>query len=165
MSPPWCKALDQNTFYQQYIRFLLKKNHPELPEFTNKWAFDLNVEIGVEEWEKSFTLTNCLSLATKAQETSYKLVSCWYRCPTSLQRIFPDALYNCWRCHSAKGSLLHIWWECPQICKFWDSIMQLYTIVTGEVIPNTPQITLLSILPGSYKNIKKGLLRHLVIHF
>lgn len=43
--------------------------------------------------------------------------------------------------------------------------MQLYTIVTGEVIPNTPQITLLSILPGSYKNIKKGLLRHLVIHF
>lgn len=41
--------------------------------------------------------------------------------------------------------------------------MQLYTIVTGEVISNTPQITLLSILPGSYKNIKKGLLRHWVI--
>lgn len=53
-------------FYQQYIRFLLEKNHPELPEFTNKWALDLNVEIGAEEWEKSFILTHRLSLATKA---------------------------------------------------------------------------------------------------
>ena len=31
--------------------------------------------------------------------------------------------------------------------------MQLHTIVTGELVPNTPQIAMLSILPGYYKNI------------
>lgn len=60
----------------------------------------------------------------------------------------------------AKGSLLHIWWECPPVYDFWDVIFQLYTRVTGVSVSNMPQVTLLYILPGSFKYIKKGLLRH-----
>lgn len=59
-----------------------------------------------------------------------------------------------------RGSLLHIWWECPLIHDFWAQILRLYTTVTGAIAPNTLKTTLLSILPGSFKCIKKGLLRH-----
>lgn len=33
--------------------------------------------------------------------------------------IFLDVLKVCWRCHSDKGALLHIWWSCSQIRPFW----------------------------------------------
>lgn len=139
---------------------LILRLHTCLPEFTNKWKMELNVEIKPEEWEKAFILTHSMSLAIKAHETNFKLLSRWYRCPLLLHQIYPNVSDLCWRCHSAKGSLLHIWWECPSVHNFWDMILQLHTRATGVTIPNTPQITLLSILPGSYKSIKKGLLRH-----
>lgn len=91
---------------------------------------------------------------------NYKLLFCCYRCPMSLHHIYPDASDICCRCHSAKGSLLHFWWECPQIYEFLDWIMQLYTTVTRGIASNMPHTTLLSILPGSFKHIKRGLLKH-----
>lgn len=39
-------------------------------------------------------------------------------------------------------------------------IPQLYTRATGKIVPNTAETTLLSILTGLYKSIKKGLLWH-----
>lgn len=77
-----------------------------------------------------------------------------------LHQINPDASDTYWCCHSAKVSLLHIWWECQPIHDFCHSIPPLYNTVTGATIANTPQITLLSILPGSFTCIKKGLFRH-----
>lgn len=119
-------------------RVLIVKLHPHLPEFTNKWTLDLNVQIKSEEWEKAFTLTHCMPPATKAHETNFKLLSCWYRCLTLLHRIYQNVSDLCWRCQSSKGSLLHIWWECPPVYDFWGMILQLYTCAT---VPNMPQIS------------------------
>lgn len=93
-------------------------------------------------------------------ETNFKLLSRWYRCLTVLHRMYPNISDLYWHWHSAKGSLLHIWWECPSVHDFWSMVLQFYTQATGVIVPNMPQITLLSILPGSYKSVKKGLFRH-----
>lgn len=87
---------------------LILRSELYLPEYTNKWNMDLNDQIKPEEWEKAFILTHSMSLATKAHETNFMVLSRWYRCPLLLHRIYPNVPDLCWRCHSAKGSLLHI---------------------------------------------------------
>lgn len=77
-----------------------------------------------------------------------------------LHQIYPNVSDLCWHCHSAKGSLLHNWWECPSVHDFWNMVLQFHTYATGVIVPNTPQITLLSLPPGSYKDIKKAPLGH-----
>lgn len=41
-----------------------------------------------------------------------------------VNRINTDTLDMCWPCLSARGFLLHIWWECPPIYDFWDLILR-----------------------------------------
>lgn len=89
-------------------RALILKAYPHLPEYTNMWTLDLNVQIKLEEWKKAFTLTHCMSLATWAQEMDFKLLSRCYRCLTLLQ-MYTQMFQLYWRCHAAKVLLLHIW--------------------------------------------------------
>lgn len=55
------------------------------------------------------------SLCSRYQETTYKIVSRWYRTPSILTKWFLKQSDRCWRCGSCVGTLLHIFWECP----FW----------------------------------------------
>lgn len=91
-----------------------------------------------------FTLTHCLSLTTKAHETHFKLLSCWYWCPTLLQ---VSDLY--WCCHSDRGSLAYL-----------VGVSHYSGFLEFDPASHRPQSTLLSIIPGSIKCIKKGLLRN-----
>lgn len=114
----------------------------------------------MEEWDKFFALTHHLSLATRAQETNFKMFSSWYLCSTLLHQIYPSVSGVCWCCHVAKSTLLHIWWECPPIHNVWELLLWFYTTVAGVTIPNSPQIPLLSMLPDTFKPIKKSILWH-----
>lgn len=83
----------------------------------------------------------------------------WYLCPT-IHKIDPSISDTCWRCLRAPGTMIHIWGTCPRIIPFWDKILQLYDRLMGTKYPNEPHITVLSMLPGSYKLVKKSLIRH-----
>ncbi|KAM9319845.1 receptor-type tyrosine-protein kinase FLT3 [Gastrophryne carolinensis] len=58
--------------------------------------------------------------------------------------------------------MTHIWWSCPPIKVLWDQIFSIYEEVTGTKIENTPQVALLSLIPGPVSGIKKGILRHFI---
>lgn len=60
-----------------------------------------------------------------------------------------------WCCGLAQGTMLHIWWDFPVLCPFWDSIFSLYNSLTGSYIPTSPSLGLLSMLPGSISSLKK----------
>lgn len=62
-----------------------------------------------------YQLTHSSSLDSKMQEINYKILSRWYRVPADLSCIY---LYPCWRGCGHKGTLLHLWWECPVIEPF-----------------------------------------------
>lgn len=44
-----------------------------------------------------------------------------------------------------KGSMLHIWWNCPKIRRFWNKIFQIVSKVTGLLVPKSPTTALLNI--------------------
>lgn len=139
---------------------LLNEYAPDLPTYTQKWEAELQHSISPTDWQKSFILTHRISLATKNQEKGFKLLTRWYRCPVDIKKFNPSLTDVCWRCLSSSGTMLHIWWACPPIWKLWQKVFDLYSRLMATSIKPTPEIALLSILPGPLKSIKKDVLRH-----
>lgn len=69
----------------------------------------------------------------------------------------PSTPNTCWRCKSAKGDMLHIFWTCPGIQRYWGDIFNLISTVTNHTIPPLPELALLNLtienIPHSIKHI------------
>lgn len=134
-----------------------------LPWFARMWNKDLGMELKEQDWNRIFHTAHSLTLDNRAQEKNYKIVSRWYRCPVDVGRYNPQGSGECWRCKARRGDLLHIWWECPPVMAFWNSVLAVYNLLEGEHIMNNPQVTLLSILPGTESIKNKDPLKFLLM--
>lgn len=138
--------------------------YPDALSFVRRWEAELSSTITPDEWEKAFLLTHSLSVASYSQEKNFKILARWYHCPVILHKMDLSVPDTCWRCLQATGSMLHIWWDCPLISPFWKEVEGEYHKFTGSSTAFTPKVALLSMLPGSVKSVKKGLLRHYSTH-
>lgn len=96
------------------------------------------MNLSEDDWERIFTIAHKGSINVNTQENNFKLASRWYRTPTLLNRFDPRVPNSCWRCSREPGSLLHIWWECPNIKTFWTQIHQIITKVTTHSLDFNP---------------------------
>ncbi|CAH2327790.1 Hypothetical predicted protein [Pelobates cultripes] len=78
------------------------------------------------------------AIASKTQETAYKILSWWYVTPDHLQKMNPELDGKYWRCHGSPGSFLHIWWECPIITRFWSRVASIVSQFTDKPLPYHP---------------------------
>lgn len=140
--------------------FLQSPPEPSSLPFVRAWEAELGTTFSEQEWYKSFTLLHKLPVACFSQEKNYKILTRWYRYPTLLRRMYPSTSDCCWRCNAAPGTMLHVWWECPLLLVFWESVYALYNHVTGSRLTVSPASGLLNILPGPLSTLKKGLLKH-----
>uniref|UniRef100_A0A803KBE4 Reverse transcriptase domain-containing protein n=1 Tax=Xenopus tropicalis TaxID=8364 RepID=A0A803KBE4_XENTR len=58
-----------------------------LPKFTRRWEGELQTHLTGDQWGNCFYLTHKFSIACKAQETNYKIISRWYKCQVQLPNI------------------------------------------------------------------------------
>uniref|UniRef100_A0A8C5N274 Reverse transcriptase zinc-binding domain-containing protein n=1 Tax=Leptobrachium leishanense TaxID=445787 RepID=A0A8C5N274_9ANUR len=137
---------------------LLQASDTTDPSFTSRWETDLGVAITEAQWKMTFTLAHKGFCATRSQETSYKILTFWYRTPSLLHHIYPDASPTCWRCDSAVGTHLHIWWSCPHIRGFWKLIHSAILQVTDMDLPFTPGCFLLLQIPLPIGTLKRSVL-------
>lgn len=93
--------------------------------FSSNWEKDLQVTFTNQQKDRILYFTHKSSLCSNYQETTYKIMTRWYRTPSVLAKLFPLLSDRCWRCDSHRGTLLHIFWECPSIHPFWRQVLQL----------------------------------------
>lgn len=75
--------------------------------------------------------------------------------PTRLAKMYPSVLPLCFRGCQMPGTMCHIWWECPRIWSYWNGNFALTRRVTGQLVPQTPQIALLNTpVPGLPKYLQ-----------
>lgn len=123
---------------------LVSENYPILPSYTDAWASELSTTFNFPDWDKSFILTHKVSTAFSAQETNYKVLTRWYRCPSIPHAIDQTISDHCWRCESDTGTMMHIWWTCPRTSQPWDNLLTLYERLLSTPVQRDPRITLLS---------------------
>lgn len=132
------------------------------PIYIRKWERDLGTEFTDVQLSHLYYLTHSSSIDSKVQETNFKIMSRWYRVPEDLARIYPTRSDLCWRGCGHKGTLTHIWWNCPKIVPFWTDIKDQIKVITGIEVPLSPMHFLLHIPPISLKQYKKNILPHLL---
>lgn len=127
-----------------------------------KWSEDLDIEISDEQWRQACVLAHTCSISSKLQETSYKLLTRWYITPTKLHKWNNQKPDIWWRCQSDRGTLVHIWWHCPQISPFWAEVRSLIKKITETTLNLTAACCLLNVTNISFKKYKRSLSRHML---
>lgn len=113
--------------------------------FRQKWSSDLHTDFSDKQWKAACVLAHQGSISTKAQETSYKLLTQWYATPVKLKKWYPHTSDCCWRCKAEMGSLIHIWWECPVLSEFWNRVREAVKLIT-----DTTMVLDAAMLPTTY---------------
>lgn len=142
---------------------LLTANPDRPPTYIRNWERDLGCSLSEAELNKIFALTPSMSTSAVGQEQSFKILSCWYRCPATLRAMFPSSADVCWRCGLGRGTMFHICWACPSLQPFSEQVFDLYDHIMDVQTPRTPEVALLSLIPGSISGIKKVLQRFFLL--
>uniref|UniRef100_A0A8C5M4L4 Reverse transcriptase domain-containing protein n=1 Tax=Leptobrachium leishanense TaxID=445787 RepID=A0A8C5M4L4_9ANUR len=142
---------------------LLRAIDNESPAFMSRWERILEGPISEEDWTKTLTLTHSGSQVSKYQESSYKIITFWYRTPAMLASFNITVSPNCWRCNTEIGTYIHIWWECALLRPFWKTVQNLVRVTTDTTLDFTPHTFLLLQLPFSVATLKKSLLLRILL--
>uniref|UniRef100_A0A8C5MAD0 Sleeping Beauty transposase HTH domain-containing protein n=1 Tax=Leptobrachium leishanense TaxID=445787 RepID=A0A8C5MAD0_9ANUR len=142
---------------------LLRDRDTEPPAYMSRWERTLNTTISDEDWSKSLSFTHSGTPVTKLQESSYKLLTFWYRTPALLATFNVTISPMCWRCSTEVGTYLHIWWECTVIQAYWKKIRDLIQMTTDVNLDFSPQMFLLLQLPFSLASMKKSVLLRILL--
>lgn len=130
--------------------------------YIRAWERDLQLDLSTTQLTHLYQLTHSSTMESKTQETNYKILSRWYRVPADLARIYPSVSDQCWRGCGHRGTLLHIWWECPLIKSYWKDIKSSVKEILDLDIPLSPAYFLLHVPSIPIGGYKKSVLPHLL---
>ncbi|XP_041427773.1 Golgi phosphoprotein 3-like B isoform X1 [Xenopus laevis] len=142
---------------------LLQHRVDEAPAALVQWQSDLQIPLSVDTWNRLFRQTSKFSKALNHHELTFKIMYRWYMTPDKIQRAFPNSSNLCWRCHSAVGTMLHVWWACPLAQNYWSAIRDYIRQHTGILTPFQPALFLLGLgIPKVDRRAKKWLIQALL---
>lgn len=64
-----------------------------------------------------------------------------------LAQMFPGASPMCNRCQCAKGTLIHMFWTCPKLERYWRSIFNTLSAVLQHRLEPGPLVALFGVAP------------------
>lgn len=76
---------------------------------------------------------------------------------------FPPSIPDtCWRCGKAKGTMLHVWWDCDSLQPFWKEVHELIAHIIKYTLDYSPAQYLLHHTHLTKTEYFKSLAMHLV---
>lgn len=112
-----------------------------------QWEQDLNITFDLPDWQDMAYALSKVSINTTLIEANYKTLLRWYLIPTRVAKMHPSASPMCFRQCGHVGTMCHIWWQCPNITRFWIRVFNLVNSVTGINIRRSPETALFQKLP------------------
>lgn len=61
--------------------------------------------------------------------------------------MFPAIDPTCDKCHAEPANLVHMFWTCPALFSFWESVFDSFSAITSINIDPSPLIGLFGVLP------------------
>uniref|UniRef100_A0A8C5MEC2 Reverse transcriptase domain-containing protein n=1 Tax=Leptobrachium leishanense TaxID=445787 RepID=A0A8C5MEC2_9ANUR len=113
---------------------------PSLPTITYMaaWERDLGSTLEGDEWLDIWEAARKVSICTTLQEQGLKTMMRWYTTPVLLHKANAAIPDDCWRGCGERGTQAHMWWSCPAISKYWDSVQALVEQIFGSGVPKDP---------------------------
>lgn len=128
-----------------------------------KWENELLRSFTMEEWTAASQSISKLSHCINHKEIMRKIHLRWYLTPNRLLHIKPDASDLCWRKCGARGTQLHMWWQCPITRTFWQKIDKLLTELFGYNFSLTSELAILDLGIENTPVPHRTVLQHVLI--
>lgn len=122
-----------------------------------KWEVDLGKQFTVLQWIRAISYAHRSSACANHREQYQKRITRWYFTPLRIARAYTAVSPYCWRSCGSVGTLLHIFWSCPLLRRFWDDIFIMISSLMNQPCPATPEFALLLLgidaIPPKYRTL------------
>lgn len=109
------------------------------------WEKDLSLVLTDTEWDSILKHVNTTSFCAQHCLLQFKVVHRAHMSREKLSRMYPDFSPCCSKCKGDEASLIHMYWSCPSLGKFWSEVFQtLSTVLNLDLAPD-PLIALFGI--------------------
>lgn len=98
---------------------------PQKHPYMLAWEKDLNSNENLDSWSARLQVAYKGIINVSLVDTGLKLVTRWYLVPNRLARMYATASSDCFRGCLLRGSMLHVWWECPKMRVFWNRVFSM----------------------------------------
>lgn len=110
-----------------------------------RWETDFQKTFTPLYWQKAIQWAHRSSSCANHREQYQKLLTRWYFTPLRLAKAFPTSSPLCWRSCGSQGSIIHVFWSCPHLRLFWNSVIGIISRILGAPCPTGPEFLLLLI--------------------
>lgn len=138
-------------------RALIERIRPDIPPYIAKWENELGISLK-KEIRQILLRVYATTVNSNMIETNYKCLVRWHITPDKAHKILKEKSQYCWRGCKEIGTTAHIWWQCPEIKKYWDEIRQIIGEITNTMLPDDPWSCLFHGINMSNKQYLKSLL-------
>ncbi|XP_034025431.1 LOW QUALITY PROTEIN: alpha-1-antitrypsin-like protein CM55-ST [Thalassophryne amazonica] len=127
---------------------LLDLKHASSDKLKPAWEEDLGSSISEDSWTSILRLVSSSSLCARHRLIQFKVVHRAHISKLKLSSMYPDVSPYCMRCKHVEASLIHMFWSCSCLNKFWREIFQTLSRVLDTHLSPDPLIALFGVAEG-----------------
>lgn len=140
--------LNMKGLVSNFVECLNDSRVPPTQHLKMSWEKDLGIDISEDSWTEALRGIKSCSISSNFQLIQYKAVHRLHYSRTKLHSIYPSVSPLCIKCKSNEGTLAHLFWFCPKICKFWSEVFCFYSKVLKKDFPHDPLVAILGWAPS-----------------
>ena len=108
------------------IYFLLVKEYmTSLNPLKDRWEKDLSIEITESVWSKMMKGIHSSSPCMRHKVMQFKIFHRRHWIKVKVSHINSNIDTTCDRCKQSQATLMHMFWDCPTLFYFWQSIFDV----------------------------------------
>ena len=159
---PTCgqKLLSASNICKEAYKLIVKKISSTPANSQTKWITDCGNCANSIKWDKSYNLPFYCTRETKLQTFQFKLLHRRIATNNYLYKIGISLTDSCTFCEQTTETLIHLFWECEFVQKFWQDIQ--YWLIQHQVKPQDFSLNLPTCL-GLVDNTEDILLHHALL--
>ena len=132
---PTCgqNVLSASNICKEAYKLIVKRISSTPAKSQTKWITDCGNYANSIKWDKSYNLPFCCTRETKLQTFQFKLLHRRIATNNYLYKIGISLTDSCTFCEQTTETLIHLFWECESVQKFWQNIQ--YWLIQHQVKP------------------------------
>lgn len=120
---------------------------PTLDHLKRAWQDDLGVSITDNQWSKAQRNVHSTSVCIRHGLLQFKVLHRLHLSKLKLSKMFPSISPSCDRCSQGPASLAHMFWNCPHITTYWNTIFQTLSKILKKQLKPEPIWALFGVKP------------------
>ena len=126
----------------------LDLRHAPTDKLRTAWEADLCLSLSEDTWTSILKLVNSSSLCARHCLIQFKVVHRANISKAKLSSMYSDVSPYCVKCKFAEASLIHMYWSCFSLNKYWRESFHTLSWVSNTKIEQTPLTALFGIMEG-----------------